>query len=135
MSLGIAVGGWCPRVRRAEDGRIPECYPLNETESEDYAVRTRLNVRDSDATLILVKGSLEGGTLLTSRCAKNLGKEHRIIDPDRTRDIEEISAWLRANRIATLNVAGPRESSDTGIYKESYALLCRLFRAWILESC
>jgi len=31
MALGIPVGGWCPRGRRAEDGPIPAIYPLTET--------------------------------------------------------------------------------------------------------
>ena len=27
LALGLAVGGWCPKDRRAEDGRIPDRYP------------------------------------------------------------------------------------------------------------
>ncbi|MDQ7011529.1 MAG: putative molybdenum carrier protein, partial [Mariprofundaceae bacterium] len=27
----LARGGWCPKGRRAEDGRIDERYPLEET--------------------------------------------------------------------------------------------------------
>jgi hypothetical protein len=37
---GLAVGGWCPRGRRAEDGRIPAGYPLEETPSPRYPQRT-----------------------------------------------------------------------------------------------
>jgi hypothetical protein len=44
MELGIPCGGWCPQGRRAEDGRIREHYPLQETSSKEYPVRTRLNV-------------------------------------------------------------------------------------------
>jgi hypothetical protein len=32
---GIPCGGWCPKIRRAEDGPIPERYPLKETTSTD----------------------------------------------------------------------------------------------------
>ncbi|MFO1494875.1 MAG: putative molybdenum carrier protein [Lysobacterales bacterium] len=32
-------------------------------------------------------------------------------------------AWLRENGIATLNVAGPRESKRPGIQEQSFALL------------
>ena len=39
MSLGLTVGGYCPRGRKAEDGKIPERYPLTETTSSDYRVR------------------------------------------------------------------------------------------------
>ena len=46
LAFGIACGGWVPRGRRAEDGRLPERYPMRETRSRAYAERTRLNVRD-----------------------------------------------------------------------------------------
>ena len=44
-------GGWCPKGRRAEDGAIPERYPLRATGSRDHSQRTEWNVRDSDATV------------------------------------------------------------------------------------
>jgi hypothetical protein len=44
QELGIPCGGWCPQGRRAEDGKIPDSYPLQEASSPDYQVRTRLNV-------------------------------------------------------------------------------------------
>ncbi|NQT35909.1 MAG: hypothetical protein HQ581_00380, partial [Planctomycetes bacterium] len=50
IALGIPQGGWCPRGRPAEDGRIPDRYDLRETESTAYPVRTERNVVDSDAT-------------------------------------------------------------------------------------
>lgn len=53
LGLGIPCGGWCPRGRRALDGRIPDQYPLRETEARNYNRRTEWNIRDSDATLIL----------------------------------------------------------------------------------
>ena len=53
MMLGFPIGGWCPKGRRAEDGKISARYKLQETEAIDYRVRTGWNVRDSDATLIL----------------------------------------------------------------------------------
>src|SRR5690606_4861542 len=56
MVCGVPVGGWCPRGRRAEDGPIPARYPLAETASSDYAERTRRNVLDADATLVLTWG-------------------------------------------------------------------------------
>lgn len=65
MQLSIEHGGWCPRGRLAEDGTIPSRYDLRETRSAKYHVRTERNVVDSDATLILYRKSLTGGTLLT----------------------------------------------------------------------
>jgi hypothetical protein len=52
MAVGLAVGGWCPRGRRAENGPLPERYPLRETPSAEYRVRTEWNVRDWVWTLI-----------------------------------------------------------------------------------
>ena len=61
IGLGIPHGGWCPRDRLAEDGRIPDRYQLIETEAADYPARTERNVQDADATLILCRGEPSGG--------------------------------------------------------------------------
>jgi hypothetical protein len=53
IAHGTQHGGWCPTGRRAEDGRIPDRYYLQETPSRNYEQRTKWNVRDSDATLII----------------------------------------------------------------------------------
>ena len=44
-----------------QDGTVPSRYGLTENESTDYTVRTRQNVVDSDATLILYEQRLRGG--------------------------------------------------------------------------
>ena len=49
---GLKHGGWCPKGRRAEDGRIPGRYELKETQATSYVRRTEWNVRDSDGTVI-----------------------------------------------------------------------------------
>ena len=73
IETGTDYGGWIPKGRLAEDGVIPEQYSnLVETDSEVYSVRTKLNVRDSDATLILSHGPLTGGSLYTEQKARNL---------------------------------------------------------------
>ena len=36
---------FCPKGRKAEDGIIPQKYPLIECETDNYAVRTELNVK------------------------------------------------------------------------------------------
>jgi hypothetical protein len=115
LALGIACGGWCPAGRRAEDGPIPERYPLQETSERAFAVRTRLNVRDSDATLILAVGSLTGGSALTQELARSLGRPYRVVDLDHAPDPEEIHGWLEAQGVRCLNIAGPRESGQPGI--------------------
>ncbi len=123
LSLEIPCGGWCPRDRYAEDGRIAERYPLAETPSGETAQRTEWNVRDSDGTLVLTRGEPSGGTAFTIRCAKALGRPILVVDFALARDPEAALSWVRRNRIEILNVAGPRESKCPGIYGEASAFL------------
>jgi hypothetical protein len=128
VELGIAVGGWCPRGRRAEDGRIPDCYPLTETPNDYYRTRTRWNVRDSDFTLVLTNGAPAGGTLLTVNNSLALGRPHGVVDmSDEGRINAEVSRVRElVAGVRVLNVAGPRESESPGIYAKAKAFLRRL---------
>jgi hypothetical protein len=129
-ALGIRAGGWCPRGRRAEDGRIPRRYRLAETPSREYGERTRWNVRDSDGTLIVTRGMLDGGTLLTARLAREvLRKPLFIVRLGRRIEPARFAAWLCKHRIRVLNVAGPRESKRPGIYRAARSLLMRMLGA------
>jgi hypothetical protein len=120
---GIAHGGWCPRGRGAEDGVIPPEYTLRETPDADPAQRTRWNVRDSDATLVLSRGAPRGGTALAAAHAAALGRPLLLLDLERQPQAEEVIRWLRDNAVSALNVAGPRESEAPGIYGQALALL------------
>lgn len=128
-AAGLAIGGWCPRGRRAEDGRIPPDYPLDETPSPRYPQRTAWNVRDADATLVLARGAPCGGTALTVRLAAAAGRPLLVIDLDAAPDPAEVAAWLAAEGIAVLNVAGPRESENRGVDAQARALLAAVFSA------
>jgi len=123
IELGYQHGGWCPRGRRAEDGRIEYRYKLQETRSWKYHTRTRYNVRDADGTLILHDGPLSGGTELTRQMAHTQAKPHLLVDFDDNPDPLVVQAWLRENNIETLNVAGPRASSLDGVYGSAYRFL------------
>jgi len=135
--LGIPSGGWCPKGRRAEDGRIPRRYRLAETPSGNYIQRTEWNVRDSDGTLIVNRGRLDGGTLLTAELA--LGRYRKpllIVQLGRRIRGERFRAWRARNRVRVLNVAGPRESKRPGIYRAAKALLERLLGELVqMRSC
>ena len=128
LAIGIDCGGWCPKHRRAEDGRIPHRYPLVEADSPNYAARTALNVRDSDGTLILAPGELTGGTALTRDLALRYGRPVFVVDLDQDPDFEAVEGWLANNRIRTLNVAGPRESQQPGIHDRAAEFLKSLFQ-------
>jgi len=109
LEFGFPHGGWCPRGRRAEDGTIPPRYRLRETESSDYAVRTRRNVEDSDATWIFApSAALSGGTRMTAELARTLAKPLLVHTP--ACDADELVRWLAAHPVGRLNVAGPRAS-------------------------
>jgi len=126
IAHGIAHGGWCPSGRRAEDGPVAQRYALRETPSHEYQQRTRWNVRDSDGTLIISRAAeLRGGSAYTVRCAERLGKPWRHIHPGAD-SVENITGFLDQHRIRTLNVAGPRVSTDPGIYQYVFAVLERL---------
>jgi hypothetical protein len=127
-TAGLPCGGWCPRGRMAEDGPIDGAYPLTETPDEDYAQRTEWNVRDSDGTLVLVRGRPSGGTAFTITVARRLGRPLLVLDLADDPPPEDARRWLEGEGIAVLNVAGPRESQRPGIGGESRGFLERLFR-------
>jgi hypothetical protein len=123
LELGLPCGGWCPRGRRAEDGPIPERYPLRETPWHGYPQRTAWNVRDADGTLVLTAGESDRGTALTVRLAERLRKPCLRIDLDGTPDPEAVRAWARTHQVGVLNVAGPREGSAPGIHARAVRFL------------
>ncbi len=125
MAIGIGHGGWCPAGRLSEDGTVPSRYDLQESDSREYPVRTEQNVVDSDATLILCEGRLKGGTLLTRRICVRLGKPFLVVRIDRD-DASDVRQWLAMEQPATLNVAGPRESTSPGIFHRSMAFLLKI---------
>lgn len=124
----IPHGGWCPQGRRASDGALSLKYQLRETESAGYRQRTKLNVQDSDATLIFNVGELDGGSLQTLQFAERMAKPHLVVQLDQGIPDESaagITEWLIAGRFNTLNVAGPREEKRPGIYALTLSMLDR----------
>ena len=130
FNAGFPIGGSCPKGRLAEDGTIPEKYPMTEMNTPKLHSRTEKNVQDSDATLILNKGKLTKGTRLTNQYAIKHGKPSLIVQLD-SEDVikpEHVVRWLDAQYISVLNVAGPRESKcPEGIYADALAYLERVF--------
>lgn len=126
MKAGIPVGGFCPKGRLAEDGVIPDSYPLQELELTEYRFRTMKNVVESDGTLVLNKGGLSEGTKLTCDYAAQHLKPILVVQLDASPIVEpsHVVRWLRGQQIAVLNIAGPRESKlQDGIYREAFSYL------------
>lgn len=128
LDAGIPIGGWCPKNRIAEDGVIPDIYPLTETLVADYDQRTEWNVRDSDGTLLLTYGTVFGGSLLTKNCCHSLEKALLVIRLEEQADLDQVVTWLISNNVRTLNVAGPRESQCEGIYERAKEFVAELLR-------
>jgi hypothetical protein len=84
-------------------------------------------VRDSDATLILFRGRLTGGSARTAEHAARLGRPLLTLDLDATPDPAVAADWVRRQGVRVLNVAGPRESGAPGIYAQVRGWLETLF--------
>lgn len=126
----IPHGGWVPRGRRAEDGRIPAIYLLDEMSTTSYPKRTERNVLDSDATLIISHGVLSGGSALTRKLAQEHGRPFLHVDLNSFPEIaaQTVASWIRAHAVQVLNVAGSRASEDPEIYQETLRLLEAAFQ-------
>jgi hypothetical protein len=73
---GIQTGGWCPKgwlTGRGPQPGLLKRFGLRETSAVEYAVRTRANVRDSDATLIIADRP-DAGTKLTASICRGLNR-------------------------------------------------------------
>jgi len=126
ISLGFAIGGWCPPSRVCEDGAIPTSFPLQETPDDrspnapdiPRSQRTEWNVRDSDGTLVLCLGPIadaDAGTRFTAGCATRYRKPLFVADPGDLEDARRVREWIDEHGIQTLNVAGPSEQTCSGI--------------------
>jgi len=126
----VSYGGWIPKGRKTEYGRLPDHYQLQEMPTPDYSKRTEQNVLDSDGTLIVSHGHLTGGPDLTEYLAEKHEKPYVHIDLNNL-TIEEasiiINKWIQRHKIAILNVAGPRDSKDPMIYQATMDLLKAAF--------
>ncbi len=137
LEQGFQIGGWCPPGRVSENGIISEVYPLIETaddRSQDapdikHSQRTKYNVRDSDATLILKPGGIRNdpGTNWTLACAKKYMRPCLVVDPYHPDAEKSVTEWLKRTSIEILNVAGPSENTSSGIGDLICSLLSHVF--------
>jgi predicted Rossmann-fold nucleotide-binding protein len=136
IELNYKYGGWCPRGRKAEDGIIDPIKYVNleETSTDHYPQRTEFNVRDSDGTLIIMNGNEDAmgrGTKLTVNMTKKHQKSLFIVnlgEEDKNLNEIKVMEWLMANQIEILNIAGPREQTTPGIYKQAETFLRSLLQ-------
>lgn len=120
----INSGGWCPKGRWAEDGIISQKYQLQETTSDNIDERTAKNVEEADGTLIICRKRLDTGSLQTIQHCKTFGKPFLLIKEG---EENSFNKWMQSNSINILNIAGPRESNEPGIYIFALKILTEIF--------
>lgn len=131
---GLQTGGWAPRgywteafggLLSASDLRV---LGLREADTSDPAHRTLLNVLEACGTLIV--GDVTGlGTGLTIQLCVDHRRPFTVVpwhagDPVPLRHVDGVRAWIGKNNVRILNVAGNRESRNTGIGAATRALVC-----------
>ncbi|MFH1156584.1 MAG: putative molybdenum carrier protein [Pseudomonadota bacterium] len=137
IKFNIDHGGWVPLGRIAEDGVVPEKYDVKEMPTNSYPKRTEQNVLDSQATLIVTRGDLTGGSLLTRKLAIKHGKPCLHIDLFVMDEFEAailLNSFITDNGVEILNVAGSRESISPGIYRSVKGVLETVFYMQFMET-
>lgn len=118
MALNFPIGGCCPKGRAAEDGPIPDRYPLIEIEG-GYRQRTKANLENADGTVIFYRNQPTGGTELTLALCIRAKKPYLLLDidlVDQDKAVEALKRFVLEKGIQILNVAGPRASSCPPVY-------------------
>jgi len=132
LESGIEAGGWCPEGRKAEDGIIPEIYPVKSLPGAGYKKRTKKNVIDSDGTVIIYFSCPSGGTKQTLCFCIKENKPYLLVDAEDTsieQASEEIKKFIISQSIATLNVAGPRASGEARGYQYTKQVIQRVLKS------
>ena len=121
VTLRLPTGGWVPKGWRTQDGPAPWLAQLGlkEHSSRSYPPRTKLNVRDSDGTLIFGNPGSRG-CVLTAKNTQELRRPLYTLvwtrpGSDWSRHVAPFREWLLDNEIEVLNVAGNREAGNPGI--------------------
>jgi hypothetical protein len=96
-----------------------------------YEQRTRRNVLESDGTVVIYFGCLEGGTEHTVQQCMLLRKPYILIDADeisQSRAADLIASFVTTYSVGTLNVAGPRQSKAPGAHAYAHEVISLLLR-------
>jgi hypothetical protein len=114
LQAGFPCGGWVPGDRSAEDGIIAARYPVTALPKGGTRQRTRLNVVDSDGSVIFFLELLKGGARLTRNLCALEKRPYLLIDTHKTLEpraaAREIMEFVERHAIRVLNVSGARAS-------------------------
>ena len=137
IKFNIEYGGWIPQGRNTEDGRLPDKYRMDEMPTDSYPKRTEQNIMDSHGTLIISRGCLAEGSLLTKKLASKLKKpccHINLIDLDEFSAAIVINSFISDYDIEIINIAGPRASKDPFIYSSVKIVLETVIYMMLLET-
>lgn len=133
IELDLGFGGW---VARGDD--VPAIYAarMRASASPDSAMVRRLNIQDSDGTLILTARPELRGAARSVDIAVEVQRRSslHVVLPALGRSqvpealAEQVRAWIREDRITVLHVSGATEAEEPGIGEAA-----RDFLIWVLE--
>ena len=116
----IPHGGWAPRREPTDKRLFAERYKLQEMPGSTYPWdNRRMNVVDSDGTLIISHGELTGSLGWSKELAERHSRPCMHMDLNKLTALEgapAIMSWLLKYHIEALNITGPRNGEDSEIY-------------------
>ena len=141
FDAGLVTGGHCPADWRTDRGPQPllKQFGLVCTASPDYPDRTRLNIKNSDGTIIFGRNFGSPGTILTWNECKKTGKPVMKVSTDIgsselfgdniQQTIYNIVDFIKDNQISVLNVAGNRDKGlSTEVHDMTHLFLDATFQ-------
>ena len=144
--LGYKTGGYAPRNFRTWAGnnyQLRDTFGLVETEQANYAYRTMLNVKESDATIRLATNFESPGELKTLQAIQKYKKPWIDVDLNLVVDIdgneqyiieraEDVIKFLLEHQVRILNVAGNADRTHQDGFGAHY-FRTLLFLTWVFH--
>lgn len=127
-AAGIPTGGWAARGWLTEDGPAPWLgseFQLEDSPVDGYPARTRMNARDSDATVWIGAGD-SAGFHCTRRACSEFNRPMFVVTGGIATP-KMVAGWIASNGFRVVNFAGNRESKRTGIGARAEEFLGRVF--------
>jgi hypothetical protein len=137
MKWDIPHGGWVPKGRKTEHGPLLSIYQLKEMPTGSYPERTEKNVIDSDGTLIITHGELNGESEYTLEMTKKHDRPYFHADltiHSSFATAQAIYSWIKVHNVESLNIAGSKASKDLHIYRAALKILEIVFHLDLIES-
>lgn len=128
--VGITTGGCAPRGYKTEKGCQEQAlrgFGLVAHPSEKYELRTKENIKNSDATLIISTLQDSVGTQLTIQLCEQTSKPYLLINPDTKETVSQILDFIEHETPLVLNVAGNRETRSPGIASKTAKIIQQVF--------